>query len=122
VGAGAALGLVSVPDGLAAGLLAGVSPVAGLYAYLVGTIAGATATSSAFMTVQATGAMAVLSRNAGGVRGGLGGDEVDQHAADASYRPVLGRARTPTGPLLSSVVACSGTLLGSGRFPGPGRH
>lgn len=60
VGAGAALGLVSVPDGLAAGLLAGVSPVTGLYAYLVGTVAGAAATSSAFMTVQATGAMAVL--------------------------------------------------------------
>lgn len=60
IGAGAALGLVSVPDGLAAGLLAGVSPVTGLYAYLVGTVAGAAATSSVFMTVQATGAMAVL--------------------------------------------------------------
>ena len=31
----------SVPDGLATGLLAGVNPLAGLYAYLVGTIAGA---------------------------------------------------------------------------------
>lgn len=58
--AGAALGLVSVPDGLAAGLLAGVNPVAGLYGYLVGTLAGAVATSSVFMTVQATGAMGVL--------------------------------------------------------------
>lgn len=55
--AGAALGLVSVPDGLAAGLLAGVSPVAGLYGYLMGTVAGALSTSSVFMTVQATGAM-----------------------------------------------------------------
>ena len=38
--AGLVLGVQSVPDGLATGLLAGVSPVAGLYGYLVGTIAG----------------------------------------------------------------------------------
>ncbi len=54
------LGLVSVPDGLAMGLLAGLNPVAGLYGYLVGTVAGAVATSSVLMSVQATGAMAVL--------------------------------------------------------------
>ena len=54
------LGLVSVPDGLAMGLLAGLNPVAGLYGYLVGTVAGAFATSSVLMSVQATGAMAVL--------------------------------------------------------------
>jgi SulP family sulfate permease len=60
VGAGSVLGLVSVPDGLASGLLAGVNPVAGLYGYLFGTIAGAVATSSVFMSVQGTGAMAVL--------------------------------------------------------------
>lgn len=58
--AGLVLGLESVPDGLAAGLLAGVDPVSGLYGYLVGTAAGALATSSVFMSVQATGAMAVL--------------------------------------------------------------
>jgi sulfate permease, SulP family len=60
VTAGVTLGLVSVPDGLAMGLLAGLSPVAGLYGYLVGTVAGAVATSSVLMSVQATGAMAVL--------------------------------------------------------------
>ena len=60
LGAGLVLGLESVPDGLAAGLLAGVNPVAGLYGYLVGTVAGALATSSVLMSVQATGAMAVL--------------------------------------------------------------
>ena len=43
--AGLVLGVQSVPDGLATGLLAGVSPLAGLYAYLVGTIAGAAATA-----------------------------------------------------------------------------
>lgn len=58
--AGVTLGLVSVPDGLAMGLLAGLNPVAGLYGYLVGTMAGALSTSSVLMSVQATGAMAVL--------------------------------------------------------------
>lgn len=60
VTAGVTLGLVSVPDGLAMGLLAGLNPVAGLYGYLVGTVVGAAATSSVLMSVQATGAMAVL--------------------------------------------------------------
>ena len=58
--AGLVLGVESVPDGLAAGLLAGVSPLAGLYAYLFGTLGGACVTSSAFMAVQATGAMAII--------------------------------------------------------------
>ncbi|MGV2982091.1 SulP family inorganic anion transporter [Microbacterium sp. AGC85] len=58
--AGAVLGVESVPDGLAAGLLAGVNPLMGLNAYIVGTIAGALTTGSVFMTVQATGAMAVI--------------------------------------------------------------
>jgi sulfate permease, SulP family len=58
--AGLVLGVESIPDGLAAGLLAGVNPVFGLYGYLFGTVAGALATSSVFMTVQATGAMAVI--------------------------------------------------------------
>src|SRR5271165_3554261 len=58
--AGLALGVVSVPDGLAAGLLAVVNPLSGLYAYLFGTVAGACLTSSSFMAVQATGAMAII--------------------------------------------------------------
>ena len=58
--AGAVLGVESVPDGLATGLLAGVNPIAGLNGYMVGTVAGAFATSSAFMAVQGTGAMAIL--------------------------------------------------------------
>ena len=39
--AGAVLGVESVPDGLATGLLAGVNPLAGLYGYMIGTAAGA---------------------------------------------------------------------------------
>jgi sulfate permease, SulP family len=58
--AGLVLGVESVPDGLAAGLLAGVNPLSGLYAYMFGTFSGAAATSSSFMAVQATGAMAVI--------------------------------------------------------------
>ena len=58
--AGLVLGVESVPDGLALGLMAGVNPVYGLYAYLVGTFTGALATSSSFMAVQATGAMAII--------------------------------------------------------------
>ena len=58
--AGLVLGLQSVPDGLATGLLAGVNPLAGLYGYMVGTVSGAFSTSSSFMAVQGTGAMAML--------------------------------------------------------------
>jgi sulfate permease, SulP family len=58
--AGLVLGVESVPDGLAAGLLAGVSPLSGLYAYLFGTVGGSLFTGSAFMAVQATGAMAII--------------------------------------------------------------
>lgn len=54
------LGVQSVPDGLATGLLAGVNPLSGLYGYMVGTATGALFTSSAFMAVQGTGAMAIL--------------------------------------------------------------
>lgn len=60
VKAGVTLGVEAVPDGLAAGVLAGVNPLFGLHAYLLGTLGGALTTGSVFMTVQATGAMAVI--------------------------------------------------------------
>ena len=58
--AGTVLGLESVPDSLANGLLAGVNPLLALHGYLVGTIVGALTTSTVLMSVQATGAMAVI--------------------------------------------------------------
>ena len=58
--AGVVLGVQSVPDGLATGLLAGANPLSGLYGYMVGTLVGGVATSSAFMAVQGTGAMAMI--------------------------------------------------------------
>ncbi len=60
----------SVPDGLATGLLAGLSPLNGLYGYMVGTLAGAAVTSSAFMVVQGTGAMAMVIADVPGLGGG----------------------------------------------------
>jgi sulfate permease, SulP family len=63
--AGIVLGVESVPDGLAAGLLAGVNPLAGLYAYLFGMVGAAFVTSSTFMAVQATGAMSLVVADAG---------------------------------------------------------
>ena len=65
--AGLLLGLSNVPGGLAMGLLAGVSPISGLYAYLFGTVAGAIATSSVLMSVQGTAALAVLVSDVPGV-------------------------------------------------------
>jgi sulfate permease, SulP family len=58
--AGVVLGVESIPDGLASGLLAGVNPAFGLYGYMVGTFSGAVSTASVFMSVQATGAMSVI--------------------------------------------------------------
>jgi SulP family sulfate permease len=58
--AGLVLGVESVPDGLASGLLAGVNPVAGLYGYLYGMVGGVLFTGTAFMAIQATGAMAII--------------------------------------------------------------
>ena len=57
---GLVLGVESVPDSLASGLLAGVNPVFGLYGAMWGTFTGALFTSSAFMAVQTTGAMSII--------------------------------------------------------------
>lgn len=58
--AGLVLGVESVPDGLASGLLAAVNPVAGLHAYLFGMVGAAVFTSTTFMVVHATGAMSII--------------------------------------------------------------
>lgn len=63
--AGLILGIEAVPDGLAAGVLAGVNPLAGLYGYLFGMAGAAVLTGSALMAVQATSAMALVVSDAG---------------------------------------------------------
>jgi SulP family sulfate permease len=50
----------SVPDGMAAGILAGVSPVHGLYAGIVGPIGGGLTSSSRLMVITATTSAAAL--------------------------------------------------------------
>lgn len=63
--AGLVLGVESVPDGLALGVLAGVNPLAGLYGYMFGTVGGALATSTPLLTIQVTGATGVMVADAG---------------------------------------------------------
>ncbi len=58
--AGLVLGVQSIPDAMAAGLLALVNPIYGLYAYMTGTFSGAFFTSSVFMSIQATSAMVLI--------------------------------------------------------------
>ncbi len=96
--AGTILGVVSVPDGLAAGLLAGLNPIAGLYGYLFGLAGGALFTSSTFMAVQATSAMSIV-------------------IADSN----IGALRDPVGAvstlaLLTGVVMIIAGLLNGGRL------
>jgi len=63
--AGAVLGIESVPDALARGVLAGVNPLAGLNAYLFGMLGGALFTATPLMAVQSTGALAVIVADVG---------------------------------------------------------
>ncbi len=83
--AGVVLGVQSVPDGLATGLLAGLNPLSGLYGYMVGTLAGAAVTSSSFMVVQGTGAMAMVIADIPGLHGGA-----DQAQAVATLAMLTG--------------------------------
>jgi SulP family sulfate permease len=52
--------LTTIPDALANALLMGVNPVYGLHAIMLGTPLGALFTGSEFMTINATGAIAVV--------------------------------------------------------------
>ena len=54
----------SVPDGMASGLLAGASPVNGLYASAVGPVAGGATSSTALMVVTTTMAAALATSSA----------------------------------------------------------
>ena len=73
--AGLVLGVESIPDGLAQGLVAGVNPIYGLYGYLYGMVGAAFVTSSVYMTVQATGAMSLVVADVGVVQSG---DDADR--------------------------------------------
>ena len=57
--AGMTASIPSVPDAMASGVLAGVSPIYGLYGLMIGTPVAALFTGSAFMSVVTTSAMAI---------------------------------------------------------------
>ena len=96
--AGLTLGVESVPDGLAQGLLAGVNPLAGLYGHLFGMVGAALFTSSALMTVQVTGAMALIVAD-----------------ADLQSRPDPDRALYTLAMMAGVLLVVLG-LLGGGRL------
>ncbi|KRC92402.1 sulfate transporter [Terrabacter sp. Root85] len=95
VKAGVVLGVESVPDGLASGVLAGVNPLAGLYGYLYGMVGAALFTSSTLMAVQATGAMSLVVAD-----------------ADLGSRPDPERALWTLAALTGGVMIAAGLLRG----------
>jgi SulP family sulfate permease len=78
---GLVMAVVSIPGGLANGLLAGVNPIFGLYSMIAGTTVAALFTSSVIMNVDSTGATALATLEA------LGGIPRDEQLA---YLVVLG--------------------------------
>jgi len=62
--AGLVMALVSIPGGIANGLLAGVNPIYGVYSMIAGTTVGALFTSSVVMNVDSTGATALATFDA----------------------------------------------------------
>ncbi len=56
--------IASIPDAMASAVMAGINPVQGLYAYIVGTPLAALTTSSVFMAVTTTSAMALATGSA----------------------------------------------------------
>ena len=57
--AGLVGGVANIPDGLASAILAGANPAYGLYAVMIGTPVGALFSSSVFMTIVNTSALAI---------------------------------------------------------------
>jgi SulP family sulfate permease len=60
VTAGLTTGIANIPDAMASAILAGTNPVYGLYGLMSGTPVGALITSSQFMSVAVTSAMALM--------------------------------------------------------------
>ena len=58
--AGLTLGIESIPDAMASGLLAAVNPIHAVYAVMLATPIGALFASSVFMSVQTTSAMSLI--------------------------------------------------------------
>jgi SulP family sulfate permease len=67
---GVVLGVESVPDALASGVLAGINPLYALYAVMLATPVGAFFASSVFMSVQTTSAMSLVVAGVPEISGG----------------------------------------------------
>jgi SulP family sulfate permease len=72
--AGLTTGVANIPDAMASGVLAGINPVQGLYAIMVGTPLGAIFGSSTYMNIATTSALAIT---AGSAIAGYSGDSRD---------------------------------------------
>jgi len=58
--AGVISGIANIPDAMASAILAGTNPIFGLYGLMSGTPVGALLTSSHFLSVSVTSAMALI--------------------------------------------------------------
>ncbi|HEX5513082.1 MAG TPA: SulP family inorganic anion transporter [Gammaproteobacteria bacterium] len=62
--AGLIAGIAAIPDGMAAAVMTGVNPIHGIYAAIVGRIAGGLSTSSVLMCVTTTSALSITAADA----------------------------------------------------------
>jgi SulP family sulfate permease len=62
--AGSITGVANIPDAMASAILAGANPIYGLYAVMVGTPVGALLSSSQYITIATTSAMAITAGTA----------------------------------------------------------
>ncbi len=93
--AGITNAVTNIPDAMASAVLAGLNPIQGLYAIMVGTPVSALTTSSQLMTVAVTGAMALI---VGDSLAPLAAAEKTRgaHRPDGPCRRRANRARTRT--------------------------
>jgi SulP family sulfate permease len=97
--AGLTTGVANIPDAMASAILAGINPLQGLYAVMIGTPLGAFFGSSAFMNVAATSALAITA-----------GSAVAGYSEDARASAIT------TLALLTGVVMLIAGLLKLGRL------
>jgi SulP family sulfate permease len=104
----------SVPDGMASGILVGVNPIYGLYACMVGPIAGGIFSSTRLMIVATTSAAAL---SAGQALGSLQGDARDNALflmviLIGALQIVLGLVRTGQLTRFVSYSVMTGFIIG----------
>ncbi len=112
--AGITNAVTNIPDAMANAVLAGLSPLQGLYAIMVGTPAASLFTGSQVMTVAVTGAMALI---VGDSLAGLGADErlealVVLTLVVAATQVLLGLVRAGSSVRFVSNSVLRGFLLG----------